>query len=172
MGRDAGGHAHRDPLRAVDQQVGDAHGEHAGFPFSFVKVGQKIHHVFVQVRQVDFLGDPHQPGFGVAHGRRSVPLDGAEVPVAVHQGLAPLELLGHDHQGFVDGAVSVGMVFTHGVADDTRAFPVWTVVADAQFVHIVQSPPLYRLEPVADIRQGAGDDHAHGIIDVRLLHLF
>jgi hypothetical protein len=28
-----------------------------------------------------------------------------------------------------------------------------------------------RLQPIASIGQGTGDDHAHGVIQVRLLHL-
>ena len=58
---------------------------------------------------------------------------------------ALLKILCHDHQRIVNGAVAVGMVFTHGIADNTGAFTVRPVVADAQFVHIVKGTPLYRL---------------------------
>ena len=30
---------------------------------------------------------------------------------------------------------------------------------------------MHRLQPVPDIRQGAGHDNAHGVVDIRRLHL-
>ena len=47
------------------------------------------------------------------------------------------------------------MVFTHGIADDTRAFSVRLIGAIIQFRHCVQDSSLYRLESVSDIRKRA-----------------
>ncbi len=64
----------------------------------------------------------------------------------------------------------MGVVFTHGVAYDTGAFPVGAVKADAELVHIIEGSSLYGLKSVADIREGAGNNHAHSVVDVRFLH--
>ncbi len=64
----------------------------------------------------------------------------------------------------------MGMVFTHGIADDTGAFPVRAVIADAQLIHIIEGSALHRLKPVPHIRQSPGNDDAHGIVNVGFLH--
>ena len=166
MGGDACRHTDRDPFRAVYEQVRHTHGQDKGLFLRLVKVRSEVYDVFVQIRKTHFLGKFCQPCLGVTHGRRPVSFDGAEVAVAVHKGLSLLEILRHDHQRLIDGAVPVGMVFTHGISHDTGAFAVWFVIADAQLVHVIESAPLDRLEPVPYIRQGAGDDHAHGVIDI------
>ena len=40
-----------------------------------------------------------------------------------------------------------------------------------QVAHRHQDPPLRRLEPVADVRQGPADDDRHRIVEVALLEL-
>src|SRR5690606_30114667 len=45
------------------------------------------------------------------------------------------------------------------------------VGAVAAVVHRVEHPAVHRLEAVAHIRQRTSDDDAHGVVDVRALHL-
>ena len=144
MGRNAGRHTYRDSLRTVDEQIRNLHRQHARLLLRGVKVGQKIHHVLVQIGQKRLLCDLLQPGFRVTHGRGAVPFDIAEVAVPVDQGQSLLEVLGHDHQRLIDRTVSVRMIFTHGIAHDTRRLTVGPVIADAKLIHIVQRPSLHR----------------------------
>ena len=171
VGRRAGGHAHRDALGAVYEKIGELHRQDGRLLLRLIEIRDEIHHVLVQIGQVSLLGHPLQPGLGVTHGRGPVPLDIAEVAVAVHKRQPTLEILGHDYKSLVYGAVSMGMVFTHGIAHDTGALSIRPVIADAQLVHIVKRPPLHRLQTVPHIRQRPGDDDAHGVIDEGLLHL-
>ena len=62
------------------------------------------------------------------------------------------------------------MIFTHGISYDTGTFTVRAVVTDAQLIHIVKGPALYRLQSVTYIRQRSGNDNAHGVIDIGFLH--
>ena len=62
------------------------------------------------------------------------------------------------------------MILTHGIADDTGAFPVGSVIADAKLIHIIQCTPLYRLQSIPHIRKSPGNDNTHGIINIRFLH--
>ena len=39
----------------------------------------------------------------------------------------------------------MGMIFTHGIAHDTRRLPVGLIVVQAQLAHIIEDPALYRL---------------------------
>ena len=170
VGRRACRHADRDSLRSVDQEIRNADRQDQGLLLGLIKVGAEIRHVLVQIRQKGLFRDLLQARFRVAHGRRPVSLDIAEVSVAVDQGKSLFELLGHDDQGIVDRAVAVGMVFTHGIAYDTGALSIGPVRADPQLIHIVEGAPLYRLEAVAHVGQGTGNDDTHRVVDIGLLH--
>ena len=63
------------------------------------------------------------------------------------------------------------MVFTHHVTDDTRGFLGLAAVFEAHFIHAVQHAALHGLQAVTDIREGAGDDDGHRIVDVGRPHL-
>ena len=145
MGGNAGDHPHGDPLRTVHQKVGKPDRKYLGLLFRLVKVGDKVHHVLIQVCQERLLGHLGKPGLRISHGGSPVSLNGSEIPVAVHQGQSLFKLLGHDHQRLVDGAVPMGMVFTHGISHNTGALAVWLIVSDAKLVHVVERPSLHRL---------------------------
>ena len=169
MGRDVGRHTDRDACGAVGQEVRVSGGKHRGLLFRLVKVRYEIHRILADIRQ-HFHGDLREPCLGITHGGCPVSVLGAEVAVSVYQRVTGRPFLGHIDQRSVDGGVSVGMIFTHGITDDTGAFPVRLVRRIVQFTHGEQHTPLYRLEAVPHIRQRSGSDDAHGVVDVRRLH--
>ena len=64
----------------------------------------------------------------------------------------------------------MGMIFTHGITDDTRTFSMWLIRSIVQLDHGIQHSPLYGFQSIPYIRKSPGSDHAHGIIDIKLLH--
>ena len=44
-------------------------------------------------------------------------------------------------------------------------------MVQAHLLHHIKDAAVDRLEAVADIGEGAADDHAHGVIEVRAAHL-
>ncbi len=170
MGRDVGGHTHGDARRAVEQQVGQSRRQEVRLFQRVVKVGSVIDGVLVQVLQ-QFQGDGRQPRLGIAHGRRAVAVDAAEVALAVHQGMAHGEFLGHAHHGVVDGAIAVGVIFAQHFAHDAGALAVGGVGPQTHVVHGVQDAAMHRLQAVTRVRQRTSHDDAHGVIQVRAAHL-
>ena len=81
------------------------------------------------------------------------------------------EILRHARHGFVDGHVTVRMIFAQHFADDAGGFFVRAAGADAHVVHGIQDAPVDGLQPIAGIRQGARHDHAHGVIQISPAHL-
>ena len=73
--------------------------------------------------------------------------------MTVYQSLSLLKVLCHNHQGIIDGTVAMWMIFTHGITYDTGAFSIRPVIADTQFIHIIQGSSLYRFQSVTNIRQ-------------------
>ncbi|GBC87584.1 hypothetical protein HRbin12_01597 [bacterium HR12] len=170
MGWDVRGHPHGDPVRPVDEQVGEAAGEHRRLLLVPVEVGHEVHGLGLDVPQ-HLHGRRRQAGLRVPVGRRRVSVDRTEVPVAVDEGDPHRPILGHAHQGVVHALVAVGVVLLQDVAHDRRGFPVRAVGTEPRFEHGPQDPAVDRLEPVPDVRERPPDDDGHRVVQVRALDL-
>jgi hypothetical protein len=168
--RDVGGHADRDAAGAVDKEVRQPGGEDGRLAQPTVVVVDEVDRLLLDVGQ-HLVGDGRHPRLGVAHGRRRVAVDRAEVPLPIHQRVAQAEVLRHAHQRVVDRQVTVRVVLGHRLAHHAGALAIGRRRAEAHLVHRVQDSPMDRLQAVAYVRQSAGDDDAHGVIDVRRAHL-
>ena len=168
--RDVGGHAHRDAGRAVDQQVGQPRRQHQRLFLGAVVVGAEVDGFLVDVGE-HLVRDLRQADFRVAHRRRVVAVDRAEVALAVDQHVAQREGLCHAHDGVVDRRVTVRVVFTHHVTDDARALLERPVPVVVLLVHREEHAPVHGLQAVARIGQRTADDHAHRVIEIRPPHL-
>ena len=168
--RDVGGHADGDAVGAVDEQVREGGGQHPRLAVAVVVVGLEVDGVLVDALQ-QRRGRLGQPQLGVAHGRRRIAVHGAEIALAVDQRHAQGEGLRHPHHGVVDGGVAVRVVLAHHLADDARRLAVRLVGGEAALLHGVEDAAMDGLEAVARVRQGAGDDDAHGVVEVGAPHL-
>ena len=91
--------------------------------------------------------------------------------MAVDQRVAQAEVLRHARHGVIDGAVAVGVILTQHFTDDTGALLVGRAWVQAHIVHGVEDAAVHRLEAIARIREGAGHDHAHGVVEIGSAHL-
>ena len=163
-------HADRDAGRAVDQQVRKPCGEDGRLTLGAVVVVHEVDGVPVDVLQ-QLLGDGGEPRLRVAHRCGGVVVDGAEVALAVHQRMAHGEALRHTDESVVHRGVAVGVVLAKHLADDGGALLVGGAGAQPHALHRVEDAPVHRFQPVAHVRQGTGDDDAHGVVQVRAAHL-
>ena len=90
--------------------------------------------------------------------------------MTVYQHITHGEILRHTHHCRIDGAVTVGVVFTHGITGDTGGLFIGFIGLQIHFAHGVENSSLYRLQTVPDIGQSSGYDNAHGVVDIALLH--
>ena len=72
----------------------------------------------INIRQ-HFYRDLTESRLRISHGSSTIAVDGSKVSVAVYEHITHRPSLGHIYQSTVDGTVSVRMIFTHGIADDT-----------------------------------------------------
>ncbi len=165
--RDGGGHADRDAGGAVGQQVGEAAGQHDGLVLLAVVVGAEIHRVVVDAVQHG-AGDRGHPRLGVAHGRRVIAVDVAEIALALDQRVAGGEILRQAHQRVVDRGLAVRVVLADHVADHAGAFLEPGGRVQPQLVHGVDQPAVHRLQPVAHVRQGARHDGGQRVGEIAL----
>ncbi len=168
--RDIGRHADRDAAGAVGQEIGEARRQYCRLALGIVIVRLEVDRVLVEIleQRIGDLGEPH---LGVAHGRRRIAVDRAEIALAVDQRQAHGKVLRHAHQRVVDRLVPVRMVFADDVADDARRFAIRLVPFVAVLVHRIEDAPVHGLEAVARVRQCPRHDHAHGVVKVGALHL-
>ncbi len=168
--RNVGRHADRDAGRSVDQKVGNARGKNFGLEFAFVVVGAEIDGFLVDVFE-QRGGDAGEAGFGVPHGRGRIAIDGTEIALAIDQRIAHGEILRHADERIVDRGVAVRVEFAEDFADDFGALAGGAVGRQTHFAHAEKNAAVDGFEAVADVGKGASHDHAHGVIDVRALHL-
>ena len=62
------------------------------------------------------------------------------------------------------------MIFTQAFADDPGGFFVGCVGTNAHVLHGIENAPVDGLEAIAYVRDGTGDDDAHGIVEVSCAH--
>ena len=77
----------------------------------------------------------------------------------------------HAHDRVVNRRITVRMIFTDHIANDTRGFLVGLVVIVGKFMHCVEHAAMHRLQAVANIRQRATNDDTQGILEEALTHL-
>ena len=75
------------------------------------------------------------------------------------------------HQGVVDGAVAVGVVEAHHIADHAGTLVPAPIRPVSAVPHRVQDAAVHGFEAVAHVREGAPHDHGHGVVEIGLLDL-
>ena len=171
VGRHVCCHADSDAVRAIDKQVREARRQDSRLGERFVVVRLEIDCLLVEVSQ-HLHGSTRQTGFRVAHCCWGIAVDGAEVAMAVDEGKPHREVLCHADHCVVDGAIAVGMVLAHDLADGPCRLLVGLVRRDAGFIHGIEDAAVDRLQAIAHIREGAGHDDGHGVLEEGGLHLF
>ena len=165
-----GRHADGDAAGAVRQQIREARRQDHRLPLVAVIVRLEADRVLVDVIEQRHRR-AREPALRVAHRRRRIAVDRAEIALPVDQRQAHGEGLRHAHQRIVDRRIAVRMVFAHHVADDARRFHVFAVGQITVLVHREEDAAMHGLEPVARVRQRPRHDHAHRVIEVGALHL-
>ena len=169
VGRDVGGHPHRDALAAVDQQVREAGRQDERLLVLAVVVRHHVDGVFVDAGQ-HAHGQRREPCLGVALGGGRE-LGRAVVAVEVDQRVAQRERLRHAGQRVVDRRRAVGVVVGHDVAGGAGALDVVAVGPEALHVHRPQDPAVHGLQAVAGVGQRPRHDDRHRVVQEGALHL-
>ena len=168
--RDVRRHADRDAGRAVREQVREARRHDRRHLVLLVVVRLEVDDVLIEVAQ-HLDRDRREPALRIAHGRSGIAVDVAEVALRIDQRIARRERLAQAHQRVVDRRVAVRVIFAHAITDDAGALDVRPVGLQAEVLHGEEHAPVHGLQAVADVGEGAADDHAHRVIHVRGAHL-
>ena len=116
MRRDVGGHTDGDAGGSIEQQIWQARWQDHRLRFRPVVVRAERDGILVDFAY-DRRAQRSQSTLRIAHRRRGVAVQGAEVAVSVDQGIPQGEGLRHPDQGVVERRVAVRMVAAHDVPD-------------------------------------------------------
>ena len=92
----------------------------------FIKVWYKVNGIFIDVRE-HLHGNFTKSCLCISHCSGTVTVDGTKVSMTINKRISCRPVLCHVDQCSIDGTVSMWMVFTHGITDNTRTFSVWLV---------------------------------------------
>ena len=168
--RDLGRHADRDAGEPLTRRFGKRLGQDVGLEGLAVVVGAEVDGLLVDVAH-HLHRERRHPALGVPRRGGRVVAGAAEVALPLDERVAQAPVLDEAHEGVVDRGVAVRVVLAHDLADDAAALVEAAVGAVAAVVHRVDDPAVHRLEAVAHVGQRAAHDDAHGVLDVRPLHL-
>ena len=167
--RNVGGHADGDAAGAVDQQIRNARRKDEGLFAGLIEIGNEVDGFFFEIGE-NIFGNFGEARFGVPHGRGRIAVDGAEISLAVDERVAHVEILREANERGIDDRFTVRMIIAGSVAADFGAFAVAAIGGQAEIVHGHQDAALHGLEAVAHVGESAGDDDAHGVVEIRLAH--
>ena len=170
MRRDVGRHTDRNAGTSVDDQIRKSGRQNNRLGQTLVIRRDKVDRVPIHIVHQGGA-EMVQTGLGITHRCGWIAVNGSEVPPTLNQQMPCPPPLTHAHQGGIDRHVTVGMKITHGFTNNLGALHGLAVGLYPEAIHGVQDPALGRLESVAGVRQGAGDDDRHGVVEKRLLHL-
>ena len=112
-----------------------------------------------------------EAGLRVTHGSGRITLDRTEVTLTFNEDFSHGPWLGHVDQSRIDSTITMGVILTHGITNNTRTFEMGFVRPKAQvIVHRIQQTPLGRLQAITGIGQGTGNDDGHRIVQEGLRH--
>ena len=161
-------HTDGDARRAVYQQIREFGRQNRGLPACLIVVGHKVHRIVIDILEHLHRGCSHS-GLGVPHSRRRVGIDTSEVALGVNQWVAHIPVLRESDKGSISCLVAVGMVVTARITDNLRTLTRLGPGPEIQIIHGNKDASLGGLEAVTDIRQSPRDNHAHCVVEVRLL---
>ena len=150
MRRNIGSHTNSNTCSTIDQQVREPGRKHLWLSLSFIKVWLEVYSIFINVSK-HLHGNFAQAGLSVSHGSCAVAVHRTEVSMSVNKSIAERPVLCHIYKCSINRAVTMRMIFTHGITNDTGTFTMWLIRTVVQFDHRIQHSTLYRFQTISYI---------------------
>ena len=166
---DVGCHTHGNTCSSIDEEVRNTSWKHFWFFERAIEVIFKIDSILIKVVHHG-LADTVKPCLRVPHCGRTVTINRAKVSLSINKAVSHCPILSQSDESSIHRRVTMRVVFTEHITDDTRTFLIWLIVRVAKFHHSVEDTSVYRLESISHIRQGTRYDDRHRIVYVGFLH--
>ena len=134
MRRNIGCHTYGNTGCTVHEQVWITAWKYDRFFLCLIKVWDKINCILVDICN-HLHGNLGETCLSVSHRSRAIPIDGTEVSVSIDQWISCIPFLCQLYKCLVDRTVTMWMIFTHCITDDTGTFTMWLIRTIVQFHH-------------------------------------
>ena len=148
--RNVSSHTNGNTCGSIYQKVGETGRKNLWLSLGFIKVRLEINGIFVDVSK-HLHGNLAETCLCISHSSGAVTIHRAKVSVSVNQRIAERPVLCHIYKCSVDRAVTMRVIFTHGITNDTGTLTMGLVRTVVQFNHRVQHSTLYRLQTISYI---------------------
>ena len=167
---DIGRHTDRNTKSAVQEEIRRGCREDIRLLPSRIVVGAPRDSLLLQILE-ELVSEPAHLGLGVAHRRRRIAVDRAEIALPQNQGVAVRKFLRHLGHRVVDGGIAVRVVLAEDFTDHSCTFAKFRARHEAHITHRVEDAAVDGLQTVSHIRQGARRDDRHRVVEIRDAHL-
>ena len=139
-----GRHPHGYTGSPVDQQVRNLCGQDERLHHGSVIVRCKFYRLLIEIRQ-HLSCDLCHSDLGISHGCRRISIYRTKVPLAVYNRVSHGKVLRKTYNGIIHGNISVRVVLTDDISDDSCRLLIRSVPGDTHFIHGVKDAPVNRL---------------------------
>ena len=104
------------------------------FFFCFIEVWYKINSIFIDICN-HFHGYLGKPCLSISHCGSTISIHRTKITMSINKTISHGPWLSHVYQCSINRTVTMRMIFTHGISDDTSTFTMWLIGTIVKFYH-------------------------------------
>ena len=108
--------------------------------------------------------------FSVTHRRRAITVYGAKITLTINKSFAHRERLRHSHYRVINCSISVRVILTNHITDNSCRFFVRLVIVISEHIHGIKDTPVDRLQAISNIWQCPTNNDTHSVFQIGTTH--
>ena len=164
-------HTYSDSHRSITEMIWEFSRKHHRLFERSIKVISPVYRILLQICK-HFFCNLGQSRLGIPHRSCSITINRTKVSLPINERISERPWLRHTNHRFINRRITVRMVFSHHISDNSRRFFVLLVVEVVHLIHSKEDSPKHWLESISRIWQRTRNNHWHRIINVRLRNFF
>ena len=92
--------------------------------------------------------------------------------MTIYQWISGIPFLSQLNKCIIDRTITMWMIFTHSITNDTSTLTMWLIWSVVQLDHRIQNSSLNWLQTISYIWKCSGSNYRHGIVYIGVLHCF
>jgi hypothetical protein len=157
VGRDIGRHTDGDTHDSVQEEIRDTGWEDTRLSRTRIIVGSPVDSIFLYIGEHE-LSELVHLHFSITHRCSTITIHRTEVSLTIDERITQRKILCHTNHRFIDRRVTMWMIFTENISDDTSRLSILSSSTDTTLIHRIEYSAMYRLESITDIRESTRDD--------------
>ena len=144
MRRNIGCHTNGDSRSSIHKKVRKSCRKYGRFFFCLIKVWCEIYGIFIDIRS-QFHRNLTQSCLCVSHSCSAVAIHRSKVSMSINKWISRRPFLRHINQCTVDRTITMRVIFTHSITDNTGTFSMRLIRSIVKLNHRIENSSLNRL---------------------------